>query len=215
VFLSPEGYGNKAPVESARPGSERQNPLPGLFRLIVHRFLKCPRPTGILSMMGPEQLGRLIDSHAAALALYARQWCAAPEDVVQEAFLKLAAQPAPPPHAVPWLYAVVRNLALSAARSDRRRRHHEARAAARAPAWFAPPDGGGLDAAAAATALQSLPLEEREVIVAHVWGGLTFEQIGPLIGASAATAYRRYAAGLAALRTKLRVPCPSHPSTPS
>jgi RNA polymerase sigma-70 factor (ECF subfamily) len=166
-------------------------------------------------MMGPEQLGRLIDSHAAALTLYARQWCAAPEDVVQEAFVKLAARPAPPPRAVPWLYAVVRNLALSAARAARRRRYHEAVAAARAPTWFAPPDGNGLDAEAASAALQGLPLEEREVIVAHVWGGLTFEQIGSLIGASAATAYRRYAAGLAALRAKLRVPCPSHPSTPN
>src|SRR5262245_7214503 len=99
-------------------------------------------------MMGPEQLGRLIDAHAAALTLYARQWCAAPEDVVQEAFLKLTAQPAPPPHVVPWLYAVVRNRAISAARADRRRRQHEARAAARAPAWFTPPDGAGLDAKA-------------------------------------------------------------------
>src|SRR5438874_2512173 len=159
--------------------------------------------------MGPEQLGRLIDTHAAALTLYARQWCAAPEDVVQETFLKLSALPAAPPHVVPWLYAVARNGAISAARSERRRRQHEARAAARAPAWFAPPDGAGLDADAATAALNALPLEEREVVVAHVWGGLTFEQIGSLIGASAATAHRRYAAGLAGLRAKLGVPCPN------
>jgi len=37
--------------------------------------------------MDPTFLGRLIDRHAAALVLYARQWCAAPEDVVQDAFL--------------------------------------------------------------------------------------------------------------------------------
>ena len=40
-------------------------------------------------MMGPEGLVRLVDAHAAALVLYARQWCAVPEDIVQEAFLKL------------------------------------------------------------------------------------------------------------------------------
>ena len=34
--------------------------------------------------MEPSQLGRLVEAHAAGLALYARQWCAAPEDVVQE-----------------------------------------------------------------------------------------------------------------------------------
>ena len=33
-----------------------------------------------------QRLGRLVDRHASALELYARQWCEAPEDVVQEAF---------------------------------------------------------------------------------------------------------------------------------
>src|SRR5947209_15895790 len=119
-------------------------------------------------MMGPDQLGRLIDAHAAALALYARQWCAAPDDAVQEAFLKLATQPAPPPDAVPWLYAVTRNLARTAGRAERRRRHHEAAAAARAPTWFVPAEGAALDAETAARALAGLPADEREAVVAHV-----------------------------------------------
>ena len=42
--------------------------------------------------MDSDQLGRLIDQHAAALELYARQWSDAAEDVVQVAFLKLAQQ---------------------------------------------------------------------------------------------------------------------------
>ncbi|MEO2089382.1 MAG: hypothetical protein ABGY75_07785 [Gemmataceae bacterium] len=37
----------------------------------------------------------LLDRHAAALVLFARQRCDAAEDVVQEAFCKLAALPAP------------------------------------------------------------------------------------------------------------------------
>jgi len=36
--------------------------------------------------MSPTEFARLIDAHAAPLVLYARQWCDAPEDVVQEAF---------------------------------------------------------------------------------------------------------------------------------
>src|SRR5690242_1452038 len=99
--------------------------------------------------MGPELLARLVDRHAAALVLYARQWCAAPEDVVQEAFLKLVAQRPPPDNPVPWLYRVVRNASLSAARTDRRRQRHESAAAARAPAWFAESDAGSLDVEAA------------------------------------------------------------------
>lgn len=157
--------------------------------------------------MGPERLGQLIDAHAAALALYARQWTAAPDDVVQDAFLKLARLRAEPAHATRWLYAVVRNAAISAGRSERRRQRHETAAAG--PAWFVPDDGAALDAVAAAEAVNDLPPDEREAIVAHLWGGLTFEEIGELTGASAATAYRRYAAGLASLRARMGVPCPN------
>jgi RNA polymerase sigma-70 factor (ECF subfamily) len=166
-------------------------------------------------MMGPELLGRLFDEHAAALVLYARQWCATPEDVVQEALLKLVAQKKPPDRLVPWLYRVVRNGAISAARSSKRRRHHEAFAAARTAAWFVPAEASGIDGATASDALQTLPLEQREAIVAHLWGGLTFEQIGEVAGASSSTAHRWYMAGLSALREKLGVICPPKPTTRS
>ncbi len=65
-------------------------------------------------MMTPTEIARLIDAHAAPLVLYARQWCDAPEDVVQEAFIKLVRQSRPPADAVAWLYRVVRNGALDA-----------------------------------------------------------------------------------------------------
>lgn len=156
--------------------------------------------------MGPERLGHLIDRHAAALELYARQWCACPEDVVQDAFLKLSRQSPEPPQVAAWLYRVVRNAAVSAGRSERRRQRHES-TAARAP-WFADDPGGRLDAAALTAALSGLDTEQREIIVAHLWGGLTFEQIAEVNGTSAATAHRRYAAGLSELRTRLNLPCP-------
>jgi RNA polymerase sigma factor (sigma-70 family) len=163
--------------------------------------------------MGPEQLSRLVDDYAAALVLYARQWCASPDDVVQEAFVKLAAQRTPPESVGAWLYHVVRNGALAAARAERRRRHHESVAARQAPSWFAPSETARLDTETATAALQSLPLEQREILVAHLWGGLTFEQIGELTGVSSSTAHRRYLAGLSALRERLRVPCPKDPKT--
>jgi RNA polymerase sigma factor (sigma-70 family) len=161
--------------------------------------------------MDSDWLGRLVDRYAAALELYARQWCHAPEDVVQEAFLKLVAQRPLPDQPAAWLFRVVRNGALNAATAARRRRHHEAEAANDAPVWFqsdtetSRPDS--LDVEAASAALQSLPLEQREAIVAHLWGGLTFEQIGELSGCSASTAHRSYAAGLSAIRERLGVTC--------
>src|SRR5215472_6608344 len=103
--------------------------------------------------MGPELVGRLFDQHAAALVLYARQWCATPEDVVQEALLKLVAQKRPPDRLVPWLYRVVRNAAISAARPSKRRRYHEAVAAARTAAWFVPAEAEEIEGATASAAL--------------------------------------------------------------
>ena len=47
------------------------------------------------------------------------------------------------------------------------------------------------------------------VIVARLWGGLSFEQIAGVAGCSASTACRRYAAGIDALRKELGVPCPN------
>jgi RNA polymerase sigma-70 factor (ECF subfamily) len=166
-----------------------------------------------MQMMDPQHLGQLIDGYAAALALYAQQWCCAADDVVQEAFLKLAAQRSPPANVVAWLYRVVRNGAIAAARSEQRRRKHESSAAAMANAWFLPSEGAGVDAQSAREALQSLPLELREPLVAHLWGGLTFSQIGEVMGVSASTAHRRYLEGLVALRERLRVPCSDLPTT--
>jgi len=163
-------------------------------------------------VMGPELLGRLVDEHAAALTLYARQWCVTPEDVVQEAFLKLVSQAKPPGHVVPWLYRVVRNGAISAGRAARRRQRYESAAAAQSAAWFVSAEGTRLDAAAATAALQTLSMEQREVIVAHLWGGLTFEQVAELVGTSSSTAHRWYLAGLDALRTRLNEPCPKKTS---
>ena len=54
----------------------------------------------------------------------------------------------------------------------------------------------GLDAETAVAALQRLPVEQREVIVARHWGGLSYEQIAAVAGCSASTAFRRYTAGV-------------------
>jgi RNA polymerase sigma factor (sigma-70 family) len=158
--------------------------------------------------MRPDDLAPLLDRHGPPLILYARQWCDAPEDVVQEVFLKLVSLHQPPSAVVPWLYRVVRNAALDAGKSARRRQRREEKAA-RSVRWFIEPEVDGLDAAAAVAALQRLPEEEREVIVARLWGGLSFEDIAEAAGCSASTAFRRYSAGLDALRKELGVPCPN------
>jgi RNA polymerase sigma factor (sigma-70 family) len=164
-------------------------------------------------MMDPTVFGQLVDEHAAALELYARQWCAAPEDVVQEAFLKLVTQSRMPRNVVPWLFRVVRNQAINVLRSAQRRRKHETRAAERNPQQLFAGEGAAgegtlLDGEAATLALQALPEQQREIITLHLWGGLTFAEIAEVIDSSASTVHRWYLAGLNQLRERLDVLCP-------
>lgn len=163
---------------------------------------------GWMSAVGPQQLDRLFREHGAALALYARIWCRAPDDVVQEALIALARQTVAPNDEVAWLYRAVRNGAISAARAQRRRSRHERAAAAGFARWFAASPDDAIDAQTAAAALAELPEGEQEVIVARLWGLLTFEQIAELVGCSSSAAHRRYQAGLVKLRERLGVPCP-------
>ncbi len=161
--------------------------------------------------MTPRLFGELLDRHGPALVLFARQFCAVAEDVVQDAFLKLFHANTPTlGDPVAWLYRVVRNGALDAAKSERRRKRRET--IAQPSTWFVEPEVGGLDADRAVAALERLPAELRETIVARLWGGLTFEQIAGVTVCSASTAFRRYEAGLAALREILGVPCPTNPT---
>ncbi|MBI2805088.1 MAG: sigma-70 family RNA polymerase sigma factor [Planctomycetes bacterium] len=156
--------------------------------------------------MPPLDFVRLLDEHGPPLILYARQWCDTPEDVVQDAFLKLISVRQAPHKIVGWLYRVVRNGAIDAARTDRNRQRREA--AALPPArWFIEVEVDGLDAEAAVAAMQRLPIEQREVIVARLWGGLTFEEIAEVADCSASTAFRWFSAGIDALRQELGLPC--------
>jgi RNA polymerase sigma-70 factor (ECF subfamily) len=154
-----------------------------------------------MSRITPEELGRLYRDHAPALRLYARQWPEGDEDLVQEAFVKLGQQWSVPDQVIAWLYRVVRNGAIGASRSEARRRSRQDRARI-SEEWFSAADDK-LDAQEAKRLLADLPLEHREIVIARVWGGLTFEQIAQLVGCSLPTAHRRYHAGLTALREML------------
>lgn len=155
--------------------------------------------------LDPADLGRLYRELAPALRLYARQWGGCADDVVQNAFVQLARQSPPPEAVLPWLYRVVRNDAIAWQRGAARRRQREQRASA-PEAWFSAAEQR-LDASEATRLLAELPLELREVIVARLWGGLTFDEVARLVGCSLPTAHRRYETGLARLRERLEGRC--------
>ncbi len=155
----------------------------------------------------PELLERLLDGHGAALRLFASQWTESPDDCVQEALLQLVRQPTLPERIVPWLYRVVRNQAISLRRASLRRARHETAAAIERPSWFSVGGEALVDPECLTKALQSLAENHREVIVAKIWGRLTFEQIAEVLGISRSSAHRLYEAGLHELRERLKRLC--------
>lgn len=163
----------------------------------------------------PELLGRLFDRHAAALELFARQWTRAADDCVQEALIELAAQADVPDDPVAWLYRVVRNRAINQARSDGRRRRREQVQAEQRENWFTEDLAGQLDGRQVTILLKQLSEGQRQVIIARIWGGLTFEQIASLLGTSRSSAHRCYATGLAALRKRLDPSCETKKNFPT
>jgi len=155
------------------------------------------------------QLAELIDSQAAALGLWAGSRCGAAEDVVQEAFCRLAAQDPPPANPVGWLYRVCRNLAeKQRLTDDRRRRREQVQAQRRSLAAEA---ADPLELAETLAALERLDADLREVLVARIWGQLSLAEIGQLCGISTATAHRRYESALQTLRSLLAAPCENEP----
>lgn len=158
-----------------------------------------------MSGIGPDRLRELLAAHSRALTLFARQWSDAPEDLVQQAFLRLVRQRPVPERPAAWLFRVVRNEGLAWVRAEGRRKRRESAAAEARGAWFEASPEEGLDAAAAVAALGELDDPLREVVVARLWGELTFEEIGRLTEVSSSTAQRRYEEGLGRLRRAMGV----------
>lgn len=148
------------------------------------------------------------------LMLLCRARCEEPEDCVQEAFIRLATQNPVPDDPLAWLSRVARNAAVSRSRSSQRRRQRERLAGEQRSAWFHPGSDPkpweDVDVSRLESALQQLEQETAEIVIAHVWGGLTFRQIATAFSLPRTTIHRSYQAGLASLREKLLAsPTPS------
>jgi RNA polymerase sigma-70 factor (ECF subfamily) len=140
---------------------------------------------------------RLYEQHRRGLLAYACSFLpsfAAAEDVLHQVFEKMlrgnveiVSAPAP------YLYRAVRNTALNALR-------HRTREVELQDGWLDAPSGMEETAVELQSALQVLPEEQREVIVLHLWGPMSFEEIGAALGVSPNTAASRYRYGLSKLR---------------
>lgn len=148
-------------------------------------------------------LKELMNSHWAPFVLYARTWCDDPEDVVQEALMRLMKEDRLPDTVVAWVYRVIRNCAISRSRSEQRRKKRE-KVASRHVNWFENLENQ-LDGRFATELLQQMENDVQEVVVLRVWGGVKFEQIASICKTSLSTAHRRYEQGIDWLRERLDV----------
>jgi RNA polymerase sigma-70 factor (ECF subfamily) len=155
----------------------------------------------------PDELCRLIDTHSATLVLYAKQWNSNDaEDVVQEAFLRLvkrAQWEGKPENPAAWLFTAVRNEAIDRHRKAKRRQKHEQQAMAQRPVWLETPPDSTLRSTELLEVIDTLPAEQREIVIARIWGGLTFDEVATLTGDSRTTVHRRYWEALETLQERL------------
>lgn len=157
--------------------------------------------------ISPDNLITLINCHwGPLLAMVGRDrpWA---EDVVQLAFVRLAAEEPPPDNPVAWLYRVTRREAINQWKQAQRRRHRQV---AVAQAEVTPDDAGRqAESQELLEQLQQLEDDARQVLVARIWGQLSWEEIMRLTGKSRTTVWRLYRAALVQLRFHYDVPCPT------
>ncbi len=127
------------------------------------------------------------------------------EDLLQETFLQVhrARHTYIPPRPVkPWVYAVTRHVALMYLRSQRRRK--ESTPSDELPEIPLPPEMDELaDRATVERLLRRLPPEAREVVSLHHLLGLSFKEVGQVMGISPGAAKVRAHRALKSLREDL------------
>ena len=130
------------------------------------------------------------------------------DDLLQTTFLQLhrARHTYMPPRPVkPWMYAITRHVALMHLRSQRRRR--EITPVENLPEIPIPPEVEKLgDRKIVRRLLLELPRPAQEVLVLHHMLGLSFAEVGRIMGISSGAAKVRAHRALKVLRTRIQEP---------
>jgi RNA polymerase sigma-70 factor, ECF subfamily len=150
-----------------------------------------------------DEIEVLYRQHGAALLLFASTMSGdrgRAQDALHQVFLKLIENESLSQAAdkKAYLFACVRNAVLNDCNLQRRNIALE-----NDSIWFSPPDRDHVAERNLRRALNALPDDQREVIILHVWGELTFSQIGDLLDVSSNTIASRYRYALGKLRDSM------------
>ncbi len=158
-----------------------------------------------MAKMEPDKLIEWYEACGAELRLYALQWHSyeMAEDLVQDAFIKLLKQRHCPDQVRPWLFRVVRNSSISAARHLQKRKKINKTLSQPHGLWFESNAEERFDAQHAQAILETLPSERREIVVLRIWGQLSFRQIAEVIEKSIPWVFREYKSALGMIKSRL------------
>ena len=150
------------------------------------------------------EVERLYRRHGAALLLFAVAMTGdhgRAQDAVHQVFLKLLEGGTQNQVAdiKAYLFRCVRNAVLNETKVFERSMPLEDDSA-----WFNPPERDYSAELNLRRELSILPVDQRETVVLHLWGELTFSQVAEILGISANTAASRYRYALAKLREAMR-----------
>jgi RNA polymerase sigma-70 factor, ECF subfamily len=151
------------------------------------------------------EVERLYREHGAALLLFAMSLSrdrARAQDALHQVFLRMleTRKLDEVEDVKAYLFTCVRNAILNDHKNSRRNT-----ALYEESAWFDPPRRDYTAELNLRRALDSLPDDQRQVLVLHVWGELTFLQTADVLGISSNTAASRYRYALANLREAMCV----------
>jgi RNA polymerase sigma-70 factor, ECF subfamily len=151
------------------------------------------------------QIEGLYRQYGGPLLLFAISICgesSRAQDAVHQVFLKImetdSLQNAIDTKA--YLFASVRNVLLNDRKSRKRNVAMEPDRL-----WCEPPDRDHVAELNLRRALQSLPEDQRQVVVLHIWGELTFAQVAEILSVSGNTVASRYRYALTKLREAMLV----------
>lgn len=151
-----------------------------------------------------------VDRHLDALLLYARNCTRLEgdaEDLVQQALLEMWSKGE---LSLPLTYTIIRRRAVDLERRTASRERRETELWQMKPKWLEPEVENHDEAARLAEHLLTLSPLHREVVTLHIWSGLSFREIGDIMGTPLQTAVSRYKAALASLRSVMLQLHPRH-----
>jgi len=149
-----------------------------------------------------DEVQSLYQQHGPGLLLYACSLLGrkhAAEDVLQQVFMRILQQNTIPEEPKPYLFRAVHNTALNLIRGE----STQVELADTEP-WFEAPEQDHTARLTLTTELMRVPQDQRQVLVLHLWGGLTFDEIASVLGISLNTAASRYRYALQKLRAAMR-----------